>query len=71
MIGGKPEGTNLVISVPIVANLAFLAGTPGHPRRRVSLYYYAGMFLLASVAWIFVNPRRVIVYAGDLPAPNR
>jgi len=53
-----------MISVPIVANLAVLAGTPGHPSWRVSLYYYAGMFFLASVSWIFVNPKRVIVYAA-------
>jgi len=30
---------------------------------RVGLYYYAGMFLVASVCWLFINPRRVIVYA--------
>ena len=59
-----------MISVPIVANLALLAGTPGHPSWKVSLYYYAGMFFLASASWIFVNPKRVIVYGADFPAPR-
>jgi hypothetical protein len=33
-----------MVSVPIVANLAVLAGTPGHPSWKASLYYYAAMF---------------------------
>jgi MFS transporter, ACS family, glucarate transporter len=56
-----------VLSVPLVARLAMWAGTPGHPNWNVSLYYYAAMFFAASIAWLFVDPRRVIVYArgGD------
>jgi ACS family glucarate transporter-like MFS transporter len=51
-----------VVTVPIAAWLAILAGTAGHPSWKVSLYYYAAMFFVSSVAWLFVNPRRVIVY---------
>ncbi len=57
-----------VISIPVVAWLAVLAGTPGHPSWKVSLYYYAAMFFIASVSWLFVNPQRVIVYAAAQPA---
>jgi len=52
-----------VISVPVVAWLASLAGTPEHPSWKVSLYFNAAMFFVASLAWLFVNPRQVIVYA--------
>lgn len=52
-----------MISIPLVAQLAMWAGTPGHPKWSVSLYYYAAMFFVASAAWIFVDPRKVIVYA--------
>ncbi|HTR67642.1 MAG TPA: MFS transporter [Terriglobales bacterium] len=54
-----------VISVPVVAWLAALAGTPGRPDWGVSLYFYAAMFFVASVCWLFVDPRRVIVYASN------
>jgi MFS family permease len=52
-----------VITVPVVAHLALWAGTAGHPSWKVSLYYYAAMFFISAIAWLFVNPRRVIVYA--------
>jgi ACS family glucarate transporter-like MFS transporter len=52
-----------VIAVPIVAWIATLAGEPGHPSWHVSLYFYAGMFFVASICWLFVDPRRTIVYA--------
>ena len=50
-----------VFSPPIVAWLIvfFAAG------EAVGLYYYAGMFLIASMCWFFINPKRVIVYAPD------
>lgn len=54
-----------VVTPPIMARLAMLAGTPGHPNWTVTLYYYAGMFFIASVCWLFVNPRKVIVYSQD------
>jgi ACS family glucarate transporter-like MFS transporter len=57
-----------VIAVPIVAWLATLAGRPGHPNWSVSLYFYAAMFFIASICWLFVDPRRVIVYAENTPA---
>jgi len=52
-----------VVSVPIVAWLAVLAGTPGQPRWGVSLYYNAAMFFIAALSWMLVDPTKVIVYA--------
>lgn len=52
-----------VLSVPLVALLATLAGTPGRPSWKVSLYFYAAMFFIAAICWMFVDPRRVIVYS--------
>jgi len=54
-----------VVSPPVVAWLARWMGTKGVPDWSVSLYYYAMMFYLASFCWLFVNPRRVIVYAPE------
>jgi MFS transporter, ACS family, glucarate transporter len=54
-----------VITVPLVAHIATRAGTPDHPNWKATLYYYAAMFLMASVSWLFVNPRRVIVYSEE------
>jgi ACS family glucarate transporter-like MFS transporter len=54
-----------VVSIPVVAWLAVLAGRPGHPSWKVSLYFNAAMFFIAALAWLFVNPRRVIVYAPE------
>ena len=55
-----------VVSPPVVAWLARLAGTPEEPDWSVSLYYYASMFFVSAFCWFFINPRRVIVYApGD------
>lgn len=58
-----------MVSVPIVAQLALWAGTAGHPSWKISLYYYAAMFFVASVSWLFVNPKRVIVYSAQKPSP--
>ncbi len=52
-----------VVSPPIVAWMAVWAGTAGHPSWKATLYYYAAMFFIASFAWLFVNPRKVIVYS--------
>jgi MFS family permease len=52
-----------VVSPPIVTWLAKLAGTPEEPDWSVSLYYYASMFFVASVCWLFINPKNVIVYS--------
>ena len=54
-----------VVSIPVVAWLAVLAGRPGHPSWKVSLYFNAAMFFIAALSWLFVNPRQVIVYAPD------
>ena len=51
-----------VLTIPIVAELAVMAETPGS-EWSVSLYYYSAMFFTASVAWLVVDPRRVIVYS--------
>jgi MFS transporter, ACS family, glucarate transporter len=60
-----------VVSVPIVAWIAVLAGQPGHPNWKVSLYYNAAMFFIAALTWLMVDPRRVIVYAaGNLDSPT-
>jgi MFS family permease len=52
-----------VVTVPLVARIAILAGTPSHPSWKATLYYYSAMFFIASFCWLFVNPRRVIVYS--------
>lgn len=31
----------------------------------VSLFYYSLMFFIASICWLFINPRQIIVYAPD------
>jgi ACS family glucarate transporter-like MFS transporter len=52
-----------VVTPPIVAAIALWAGTGGQPSWRAALYYYAAMFFVASVCWLFVDPRQVVVYA--------
>jgi nitrate/nitrite transporter NarK len=52
-----------VLSVPIVAHLAVWAGTAGHLNWQISLCYYAAMFLIAAVCFVFVDPRRTVVYS--------
>jgi MFS transporter, ACS family, glucarate transporter len=54
-----------VVSPPVVAWLAHELGQEGSHDWSVALFYYAGMFYLASFCWLFVNPRRVIVYAPE------
>jgi len=53
-----------VISIPVVAWLAVLAGEPGHPSSKISLYFNAAMFFVAALSGLFVDPRRVLVYAA-------
>jgi hypothetical protein len=52
-----------VVAPPVVARLVVMAGTPAQPNWKAGLYFYAAMFFLASVSWLFVNPRKVIVYS--------
>jgi MFS family permease len=54
-----------VLSVPIVVQLAMLFGTAGHPNWKVSLYYYAAMFFIAGICFVFINPQRTVVYSDD------
>jgi MFS transporter, ACS family, glucarate transporter len=51
------------VSPPIVAYLATTssAGTDWH----LALVYSACMFFVAAAGWLFINPRRVIVYARE------
>jgi hypothetical protein len=55
-----------VIAVPVVAWLAMLAGSRGHPNWRVSLSFYAAMFFVAAVCWLSIEPRRrIMVYSAS------
>jgi hypothetical protein len=38
-------------------------GADGEIIWKVSLYFYAAMFFVAAISWLFVDPQRVIVYA--------
>jgi MFS family permease len=55
-------------SPPIIAWLA-TSGGPGAPTRwDLALVYSSVMFFIASLGWLFINPKRVIVYrAEDVP----
>ncbi len=54
-----------VVTPPLVVWLAILLGQGGRPSWKMSLYYYAAMYLIASVCWLFVDPRKPIVYADE------
>jgi ACS family glucarate transporter-like MFS transporter len=47
------------VAPPIVAHLA------KHGQWELALAFSAGMFFLASACWLFINPRRVIVYTAE------
>jgi hypothetical protein len=51
-----------VVSAPVVAWLATRAGTAAKPEWGESLPFYATMFFVSSACWLFIDPRRVIVY---------
>lgn len=50
-------------SPPIIAWLATPTETGGATRWGLALVYSAAMFFTASIGWLFINPKRVIVYA--------
>lgn len=54
-----------VVTAPIAAYIAVRYGSEEAPNWSASLYYYATMFFLASVCWLFINPRQVIVYSPE------
>jgi nitrate/nitrite transporter NarK len=54
-----------VVSPRVVVWLARLTGTDKAYNWKAALYYSAGMFVVASCCWLFINPRRVIVYGPD------
>src|SRR5262249_55882578 len=55
------------VSPPIIAWLAAPAETGGPTRWGLVLVYSAGMFFVAAIGWLFINPKRVIVYAPGTP----
>lgn len=52
-----------VVSPLIVTRMIILSKAGEANQWKVSLYYYAAMFFVASACWLFIEPRRVIVYA--------
>lgn len=54
-----------VFSPPLVAWLVWFVGGEEGTKWGVSLFYYASMFFIASLCWVFIDPRRVIVYAPE------
>lgn len=58
-----------VLTIPLAAKLAIWAGSPNQPNWTVTLYYYAAMFFICSLCWLFVDPRRVIVYSDFAGGP--
>jgi len=57
-----------VVTPALVVRLLLWTGEAGRPSYKLGFYYYAGMFLVASVCWLFVDPRRVIVYGPQREA---
>ena len=53
----------LVTTLVTLATVVEPGATGGAAKWAVSLYYYAAMFFVAAFCWLFINPRRVIVYA--------
>jgi MFS transporter, ACS family, glucarate transporter len=51
-----------VISPPLVMAIVHRTGGGEGSKLSVSLFYYSAMFFIASLCWLFINPRRVIVY---------
>ena len=51
------------VSPPIIAWLATPAAPGGPTRWGLALVYSAGMFFVAALGWLFINPKHVIVYA--------
>ncbi|MGO9643000.1 MAG: MFS transporter [Candidatus Acidiferrales bacterium] len=52
-----------VLSPLVVVQLAILFGTRAHPNWNVSLPYNAATFFIAAVCFVFVDPRRTVVYS--------
>jgi MFS family permease len=54
-----------VVSPPLVPLLAKAIGTEGKYDWNAALYYSAAMFALASIFWLFINPKKVVVYTPE------
>ena len=54
-----------VLSPLVVVQLAILFGTRAHPNWNISLPYNAAMFFIAAVCFLFVDPRRTVVYSAQ------
>jgi nitrate/nitrite transporter NarK len=54
-----------VVSPLVVARIVTITGATGTTSWSISLWYYAAMFFVASAAWTFIEPRKVIVYTPE------
>src|SRR5262249_26117976 len=54
-----------VVSPPLVTALVVLTGAGQARQWGVALHYYAAMSSIASLCWVFINPRHVSVYAQE------
>src|SRR5207253_1204480 len=68
-IGHRYSGTvagfmNSVGNLGTVFGPIIVARLANKGRWELALAFSAGMFAIASVCWLFINPRRVIVYAA-------
>jgi ACS family glucarate transporter-like MFS transporter len=58
-------------SPPIIAWLATSGGAGQPTRWDLALVYSSTMFFIAALGWLFINPKRVIVYkTDDVPPPS-
>ncbi|MFO0967569.1 MAG: MFS transporter [Gemmataceae bacterium] len=55
----------MVMAAPIGEAIARGAAVDGEMNWTAAIPFYAAMFGVSCVCWLFINPRRVIVYAPD------
>jgi nitrate/nitrite transporter NarK len=54
-----------MVTAPLVVWLGRRTGDPREIDWNVALYYSATAFFIAALCWVFINPRRVIVYKSS------
>jgi MFS family permease len=54
-----------VVSPLVVTQMVVLMGEEESGKLSVGLYYYSTMFFVAAFCWLFINPKRVIVYKPE------
>src|SRR5262249_53922484 len=69
-IGHRYSGTvagfmNMVGNLGTVVSPLVVPWLAGEDNWAVALAYSATMFLVSAVCWLFINPRRVIVYTAE------